>query len=103
MPTYTYKCTKCEHAFEKVQKMSDPPAKRCPECRSKVLRTFHPVGIVLKGSGFHKTDYRSKPQKSSGAESEGKKDTAATETKSSDKNDTSKKDSPKKTETAAKS
>ena len=60
MPTYAYRCTKCGTEIEVVQSMSDPPLKRCKECRGKLQRTFHPVGIVLKGSGFHKTDYRTK-------------------------------------------
>lgn len=61
MPTYTYRCTKCGEEYEVVQSMSDPPLKRCKKCRGALRRTFHPVGIVLKGPGFHRTDYRSKP------------------------------------------
>lgn len=61
MPTYTYRCTKCGEEYEVFQSMSDPPLKRCKKCRSALKRTFHPVGIVLKGSGFHRNDYRSKP------------------------------------------
>jgi putative FmdB family regulatory protein len=58
MPTYTYECEKCGHLFEIDQKISDPPRKRCPECRGKVYRVIHPVGHILKGSGFYRTDYR---------------------------------------------
>jgi putative FmdB family regulatory protein len=58
MPTYTYECEKCGHIFEIDQKISDPPRKRCPECRGKVFRVIHPVGHILKGSGFYRTDYR---------------------------------------------
>lgn len=57
MPTYTYRCQKCGEEVEVVQSMSDPPLKRCKACRGALKRTFHPVGIVLKGSGFYKTDY----------------------------------------------
>lgn len=59
MPTYHYECEKCGHEFELVQKISDEPRKRCPECRGKVFRVIHPVGHILKGSGFYATDYRS--------------------------------------------
>jgi putative FmdB family regulatory protein len=59
MPTYAYECEKCSHKFEIEQKISDPPRKRCPECRGKVFRVIHPVGHILKGSGFYRTDYRS--------------------------------------------
>lgn len=72
MPTYTYRCTKCGSEFEVVQRMSDPPLKRCRHCRGVLRRTFHPVGIVLKGSGFHRTDYRtSKPSSDGEAEKKG--------------------------------
>lgn len=58
MPTYHYACEKCGHEFEIQQSISDPPRKRCPECRGKVYRVIHPVGHILKGSGFYRTDYR---------------------------------------------
>ena len=58
MPTYTYECEKCSHVFEIDQKITDPPRKRCPDCRGKVFRVIHPVGHILKGSGFYRTDYR---------------------------------------------
>jgi putative FmdB family regulatory protein len=61
MPTYTYRCNRCGEEYEVFQSMSDPPLRRCKVCRGALRRTFHPVGIVLKGSGFHRTDYRSKP------------------------------------------
>ena len=82
MPTYTYRCTKCGSEFEAVQSMSDEPLKRCRNCRGALRRTFHPVGIVLKGSGFHRNDYRSKSAKSSGdgsKESSEKKESASTD------------------------
>lgn len=86
MPTYTYRCTKCNSEFEAVQSMSDPPLKRCRNCRGALRRTFHPVGIVLKGSGFHRNDYRSKPAKSSS--DDGKKETKS---ESTDKKDSASK------------
>ena len=69
MPTYTYRCRKCGHEFERFQSMSDDPVKRCERCKSKVQRVFHPVGIVLKGPGFHKTDSRSSGKKASSEKS----------------------------------
>ena len=78
MPTYTYRCQKCGEEFERFQSMSDEPVKRCPTCKGKVQRTFHPVGIVLKGSGFHRNDYRS-PAKTSGS---GSSSESTSETKS---------------------
>ena len=90
MPTYTYRCTKCGDEVEAFQSMSDPPLKRCKKCRGALRRTFHPVGIVLKGSGFYKTDYRSKSSAKSRSEGE-KKDSPTTEsTKKDSSKDSSK-------------
>ena len=60
MPTYDYKCEKCNKVFEVFQSMKDKPLIACKYCDGKVSRVFHPAGIVFKGSGFHVTDYKSK-------------------------------------------
>ena len=66
MPTYEYECTKCGHEFELDQKISDPPRKRCPKCRGKLIRLISGGGgIILRGSGFYTTDYRSDEYKKS--------------------------------------
>ena len=85
MPTYTYRCQKCGEEFERFQSMSDEPVKRCPTCKGKVQRTFHPVGIVLKGSGFHKTDYRSVSSSKERSEGESKPTESKSETKDTKK------------------
>ena len=64
MPTYEYECLKCGRRFELFQKMTDPPRKRCPECRGKVRRLLGTgAGMIFKGSGFYATDYRSQSYK----------------------------------------
>jgi predicted nucleic acid-binding Zn ribbon protein len=78
--------------------MSDPPLKRCRKCRGALRRTFHPVGIVLKGSGFHRNDYRTKPvpsESSDGKASSDKKESSS----SSDGNSSSSSASEKKSDT----
>jgi putative FmdB family regulatory protein len=60
MPTYTYRCENCTVQFDQVQKFTDQPLTRCPECGKKTLhKVYSPVGIVFKGSGFYSTDHRS--------------------------------------------
>lgn len=91
MPVYAYACNKCGHEFEIEQRMSDPPRKRCPKCRSGVRKVFHPVGVVLKGSGFYKTDSRA-ASKSSTKTSSGDSSPAKFDDKSTSKSNESAKD-----------
>lgn len=65
MPTYEYRCGKCEHGFEQFQRISDPPLKTCPKCRGRVRRVISAgAGLLFKGSGFYITDYRSESYRS---------------------------------------
>ena len=58
MPTYEYKCDQCGIKFEKFQKMTDSPLKKCPECNGPVHRIISSGGgVIFKGSGFYKKDY----------------------------------------------
>ncbi len=59
MPTYEYACTACGHHLEAVQSFSDEPLTTCPHCGGQLRKVFGSVGIVLKGSGFYRTDSRS--------------------------------------------
>jgi len=64
MPTYEYECQRCGHVFERFQRMTEEPLKRCPQCRGKVKRLIGSgAGIIFKGSGFYETDYRSEEYK----------------------------------------
>lgn len=81
MPTYEYRCTSCQHEFEKVQKMSETPGAPCPECGAPSERLLSGgAGLLFKGSGFYITDYRSDSYKKA-ASSEGG---SSGETKKSD-------------------
>jgi putative FmdB family regulatory protein len=69
MPTYEYVCMSCGRHVEVVQSFSDEPLRTCEHCGGPLKRVFHPVGIVLKGSGFYSTDNRSSRSKAAAAES----------------------------------
>lgn len=57
MPTYEYRCVE-GHAFERIQKMTDKPLTKCPECGAKASRQISGgSGLIFKGSGFYITDY----------------------------------------------
>jgi putative FmdB family regulatory protein len=59
VPTYSYRCTVCTHAFDVHQGFHDEPMTVCPECDGRLRKVFSPVGVVFKGSGFYRTDARS--------------------------------------------
>jgi putative FmdB family regulatory protein len=77
MPTYEYACTECGHRFDVVQSFSDEPLTTCPECGGALRKVFSPVGIVLKGSGFYKTDSRTTGPKGSSGKDRGAGDAPA--------------------------
>jgi putative FmdB family regulatory protein len=57
MTTYEYRCVSYKHTFERVQRMTDKPLRRCPKCGKGVEKVFHAVPILFSGPGFHVNDY----------------------------------------------
>ncbi|MDQ6780568.1 MAG: FmdB family transcriptional regulator [Candidatus Eremiobacteraeota bacterium] len=57
MPVYEYRCKACGKTHEIEHGSNDERPTACPACGGQLARVFHPVGVVFKGSGFHKTDY----------------------------------------------
>lgn len=66
MPTYSYKCTECDNAFDIVQSIADASLTVCPRCGGPLRKVFGLTGVTFNGSGFYRTDSRSS---SSGGES----------------------------------
>lgn len=61
MPTYEYRCEKCEHEFELFQSITAEPKAECPECGENSKRLISSgAGIIFKGSGFYVNDYKKK-------------------------------------------
>ena len=58
MPIYEYRCHKCGQMTEMMQKFSDAPLNRCPECGGKVSKIISNCSFHLKGSGWYVTDYK---------------------------------------------
>ena len=105
MPLYEYQCKKCKHKFEKIQKFSDPPIRKCPECGGPVEKLLHAPAVQFKGTGWYVTDYAGKSDNSEKSKTESsssseKKESAAKEdgAKSKDKESGSKKSESKKSE-----
>lgn len=63
MPIYEYKCEGCNEVFEVFQKHNDPPPTPHTCGSTKVHRILSNTSFALKGTGWYKTDYASKPNK----------------------------------------
>jgi putative FmdB family regulatory protein len=70
MPTYEYRCDACGHEFEKEQRISEKPIKKCPSCGAqKARRMVGGTGFILKGGGWY-SDLYSGPSNASKKSSE---------------------------------
>jgi putative FmdB family regulatory protein len=109
MPTYEYECEKCGQSLEAFQSFSEERFKKCSQIgcvapgkpgNGKLVKVFGSVGIVLKGSGFYRTDNPSSSRKagaksdsssSSGSSSDsGSKSSESTSSTSSDSSSSAK-------------
>jgi putative FmdB family regulatory protein len=59
MPIYGYTCTACGHAFDRLQKLSDPDPDACPVCgAAAVKRQVTAPSFRLAGAGWYETDFK---------------------------------------------
>jgi putative FmdB family regulatory protein len=93
MPTYVYRCAKCGEQIEAFQSFSDAPLTKHDKDGGKLTKVLSAAGIVLKGSGFYKTDNRSsskgatkeKSKESTSSSSDSGSGSKSSESKSSEK------------------
>ena len=97
MPIYEYHCAACGHHLEALQKMSDGPLRKCPECgKSQLRRLVSASRFRLAGSGWYETDFKGDAEKKrnlvekgepgdAGAKEEKKEAAAETKAASTDK------------------
>ena len=63
MPIYEYRCGACGHHLEALQRMSEGPLRKCPECgKSQLKRLVSAPQFRLKGSGWYETDFKNKSE-----------------------------------------
>ena len=58
MPTYSYVCDACGKSFEKEQRISEDPLKKCALCgKPKARRQIASANFILKGGGWYSDGY----------------------------------------------
>jgi putative FmdB family regulatory protein len=59
MPFYEYQCRACGAEVEVLQKISDAPLKKCPQCgRNQLSKLVSAPVFRLKGAGWYETDFK---------------------------------------------
>jgi putative FmdB family regulatory protein len=99
LPLYEYRCLQCDAHFEKIQKFSDPPIKRCEICGGRLEQLLSSPAIQFKGSGWYITDYARKSSSETSSKGDG---AASTKTESKSTKSESKPAEPKTTEPSKK-
>jgi putative FmdB family regulatory protein len=58
MPIYEYVCSSCDEEIETIQKVSDAPLKKCPNCQADTLnKKTSMTSFQLKGGGWYSDGY----------------------------------------------
>ena len=81
MPIYEYRCTKCGHLIEIIQKLSDRPLRKCSECSGRLEKLVSRASFQLKGGGWYSEGYS---PSGDGKESSTKTDSPSKSTKKKD-------------------
>src|ERR1700733_12116731 len=64
MPIYEYQCQACGHQLEDLQKVSDGPLRKRPECgKARLQKLLSAPAFRLKGGGWYETDFKSGKKK----------------------------------------
>jgi putative FmdB family regulatory protein len=100
MPVYQYRCKTCGKTHDIEHGFHDERPTKCPSCGGQLVRVFHPVGVVFKGSGFHKNDYTSSGVRKEPAGTGAGSEAAKNDGKPSDAKPTDTKSGAAKTESA---
>jgi putative FmdB family regulatory protein len=80
MPTYRYRCGRCGEQLEAWQSIRDDSLTvHDGSCGGPLVKVLGVGGIVLKGSGFYRTDSRATPDAKGGRPKEPKGDGAGTD------------------------
>jgi len=95
LPLFEYKCRKCGHRFEKIEKYTASAVKTCPKCGAKAERQLAAPAIQFKGSGWYVTDYAGKGSSAASSEGSGENDSGKSKEKTGESKSSSEKNSDK--------
>ena len=85
MPTYDYACDACGYEFEREQRITEKPVKKCPKCgKLKARRMIGGGGFILKGGGWESDLYSGPSNKSTSSKPESSPKSESTTSSSSD-------------------
>jgi putative FmdB family regulatory protein len=88
MPIYAYRCERCGHELDALQKISEPVLTDCPACgEASLQKKLTAPGFQLKGSGWYQTDFRGGAKPAAAAATDAPSETKA-ESKTESKSDT---------------
>lgn len=64
MPIYEYRCAKCGFQQDVLQRLSEAPLTKCPECGKRTFKKqVTAAGFQLKGTGWYATDFKNSGNK----------------------------------------
>ena len=78
MPIYEYRCGRCGHELEAIQKLDEAPLTTCPACATEGLKKKISAAVFrLRGSGWYETDFKSEKKKNVAGDDAGTRDGGA--------------------------
>jgi len=83
VPTYSYRCTECDTAFDIQQSFTDSSLTVCPTCEGKLRKVFSSIGVTFSGSGFYSNDSKSDAKRGLRAEKKSESSSASSDSSSS--------------------
>jgi putative FmdB family regulatory protein len=90
MPIYEYRCNSCGHQKEILQRMSDAPLSKCPQCGKRAFKKMvTAAGFQLKGTGWYATDFKNGGAKPAAKSADAKDKPAETASKEASKTESS--------------
>ena len=96
MPTYDYSCDNCGHEFEREQRITEDPIKKCPECgKLKARRMIAGGNFILKGGGWESDLYSGPSNRAASAPKKSDDSSSSTSSSSSSSTSDSKSSAPK--------